>query len=536
MKHKDLRLLLSLGSSRKLLVGSILAAIITTSIVITNAHLIGKLIAGIITGRDLVGLWLLQLIALFIFRAFFLSYFESWSSTQATVAKAELRNSITNSLADLEKFSPSELTQVLIKGINSLDIYLGRFIPQLVQAIVMPFTVIISIALLDPLSAVIAIFTIPLIPLFGALIGKFTDDAVRRKWNSLGVLARYFEDSVRGYVTLRIFGREKSQSHRIQDMGGQFTRETMKVLRISFLSALVLEIAATISVALIAVSIGLRMIDSHLAFVTGLTVLILAPEVYLPLRNSASLFHASADGSEVLEKVAALEQSKPAMILQIKRDFANCNSLAWQDWELKLDENFHSRLPGAGIHKGETMLIHGPSGIGKSTFAKFLLGARASNSILIDNQPLRPEEIDSYQQQIAWIPQLPFLAPGNIRDQFILVNKKITDPEILDALAEVSLDLRDMPAGLDTPVGSGAEKSGSLSGGQLRKIAVARALLRRSLVIIADEPTADLDAESSAIVMRALRARKDSALICITHDEEIAQIGDHILSFEQVAS
>lgn len=536
MKPKNLRLLLSQSSSRKLFVASFFAAFISSAVIICNSILTANVVVGIISHHPKTMTWIGVLSALFVFRSVFISSFESWCSSQASAIKKELRERTTTSLQSLAVQSPSEISQLLVKGTNFLDVYLGRYIPQMAQAAITPISVIVTLAILDPISAVIAIFTIPLIPLFGALIGRFTQDAVSKKWKSLGTLSRYFEDSLRGFVTLKIFGRHKTQSARIQEMGDQYTKETMQVLRISFLSALVLELAATISVALIAVGIGLRLVDSHISFLTGLSVLILAPEVYFPLRNAASLFHASADGEEVLNKLSAYEHTKKPENTKVEGRFENSKRISWRQWHFTTPENVHSYLPEYEISTGEVALIIGPSGIGKTSFAKILLGENFDTQIEIDGKPLMPGEVENYQQRIAWIPQHPFLAPGNVRDQFRFIQSDISDSHIIEALKEVLLDVKDLSNGLDTLVGGGEEKGSELSGGQIRKIAVARALLRDPLLILADEPTADLDSESSRSVMRTLRTRTESALICITHDVELAQETDRILKIESINS
>ena len=318
-----MRLLLSRGSSRKLFLASAFAAPISAAIVIANALLLGAIIVGVIYKHPDTLHWIVVLAGLWIFRAVFTAYFENWCSTKASEIKNELRTSTTSALGEIEPLSPSELSGLLIRGANSLDIYLGRFLPQLFTAVGIPVAVIGAIFFLDPLSAVIAILTLPLIPFFGTLIGRYTSDSVSKKWRSLGSLSRYFEDSLQGFLTLKVFGRHLSQGERIQKMGDQYTDETMSVLKISFLSALVLELAATISVALIAVSVGLRLVDGKISFIHGLTVLILAPEVYFPLRNAASLFHASADGTEILEKLREVESTKAPIVQQVKRDFSS---------------------------------------------------------------------------------------------------------------------------------------------------------------------------------------------------------------------
>ena len=439
-------------------------------------------------------------------------------------------------MGEIEPLSPSELSGLLIKGANSLDIYLGRFLPQLFSAALIPIAVIATIFFLDPLSAVIAVLTLPLIPFFGALIGRYTSDSVSRKWKSLGSLSRYFEDSLQGFLTLRIFGRHRSQGERIQKMGDQYTDETMSVLKVSFLSALVLELAATISVALIAVSIGLRLVDGKISFIHGLTVLILAPEVYFPLRNAASLFHASADGTEILERLQEVELTKAPFIQQEERDFSTAQLIEWDRWQLDIPGVAQSTIASAAVKRGEALFIVGESGIGKTSFAENLLGVHFDCEIRIDSVPLRQEHVSDFQRNLGWIPQLPQLAPGSIREQFQLVAPEITDAEIAASLAELSLPISELPLGLDSTLGGSDEKSAQLSGGQLRKVAVARALIRSPFLIIADEPTADLDSQSAVAIMSALRraVSQGAALICITHEIDIAGKSDRVIAVERV--
>jgi ABC-type transport system involved in cytochrome bd biosynthesis fused ATPase/permease subunit len=536
VKTKDMRLLLSRGSSRKLFLAVALAAPISAAIVIANALLLGAIIVGVIYKHPHTFQWILVLAWLWIVKAVFTAYFENWCSNKASEIKRELRASTTSTIGEIEPISPSELSGLLIKGANALDIYLGRFLPQLFSAAVIPVTVIATIFFLDPLSSIIAVFTIPLIPFFGALIGRYTSDSVSKKWRSLGSLSRYFEDSLQGFLTLRIFGRHRSQGERIQKMGDQYTDETMSVLKISFLSALVLELAATISVALIAVSVGLRLVDGKISFIHGLTVLILAPEVYFPLRNAASLFHASADGTEILDRLGEVESTQSPRIQQVERDFSNAQSIHWDRWQLDIPGVAQSTIAAAGVKRGEALFIVGESGIGKTSFAENLLGVHFDCDLTIDSALLKPEHVSDFQRHLGWIPQLPQLAPGSIREQFQLVAPKITDAEIVASLAELSLAISELPSGLDSILGGSDEKSAQLSGGQIRKVAVARALIRSPFLIIADEPTADLDSQSCVAIMSALRraVTQGSALICITHDRDIAGESDRVIAVERV--
>lgn len=537
MKSNDLRLLLSLSGSRRLFIGALLGAFVSTFIVIANALLIGALIVGIIYRHPSNEKYVIAFTALWIFRALFTSNFEYWCSSQAALFKREIRTSISSIPSYSKKLSPAELTGILIKGSNSLDIYLGRFLPQMLGAIIVPFAVIFTIFLLDPLSAAITFVTLPLIPIFGALIGKYTSDSVSKKWRSLGTLSKYFEDSLQGFLTLKIFGRNRTQGERIKSMGDQYTDETMKVLKISFLSALVLELAATISAALIAVEIGLRLVEGHISFITGLTVLILAPEVYFPLRNAATLFHASADGTEILSRIQEMESSRIEKIDQVEKDFSHSSSLSWDDWQLNIPGVIHSSIPGAGIARGESLFILGDSGIGKSSFAENLLGIHGDIQVRVDEKILLKTQVSALQENLGWIPQIPQLAPGTVRDQFNLVRPGISDEEIVDICQRLSLSLDELPFGLDTRLGGAQEKSSQLSGGQIRKIAVARALIRKPFLIIADEPTADLDSKSADSIMRALReaVSQGAALICITHERDFLAPSDRTLEVQRVS-
>ena len=511
MKSKELRLLLSLGSSRKLLFGAIVGAIINTSIAIGNAFLIAAIIVGLIYEHPSVASHILFLGLLWGFRAIFTSQFERWASVEAATLKAALRTQVLSSSQSVTAIPSSQLTTLLIKGANSLDIYLARFLPQIFGASFTPLAVIITIAFLDTTSALIALFTLPLIPIFGALIGKYTSDAVTAKWKSLGTLSKYFEDSLRGIYTLAIFGRHKTQSTRIEEMGERYTDETMKVLRISFLSALVLELAATISVALIAVSIGIRLVNSSMEFFPALAVLVLAPEVYFPLRNAASLFHASADGGAALSELSELSSKKPTSA-RGNRSITSVESILWNSWRAPFGPG---SLASHNLKSGEVLVLRGGSGLGKTTFLNSLLALNESSTASINGIAASEIESSSLFPQIGWIPQNPSLISGSIRDLFTMVRPDFSEADIGEVLEKVGLSPSSLPDGIDTAIGGLGEKSGHLSGGQKRRIAIARAIAINPSLIIADEPTADLDPASAAEILHLLSATAVNGAIVI---------------------
>jgi ABC-type transport system involved in cytochrome bd biosynthesis fused ATPase/permease subunit len=537
VKSTNLRLLLQRGGSRRLFFVSVLGATIWSAIIVVSALVLARVIVAVIN-VDTSAISLIGLLAgLWAFRAIFQSGFEYLCSRQAVSIKQQIRSEVTSALETFAHVPPSIISTLLVKGLNSLDIYLGRFLPQLIFASVTPFVVITTLFFLDPLSGFIAVFTLPLIPIFGALIGKYTAETVGKKWRTLGSLSAYFEDSLRGFVTLKIFGRHKSQGQRIKEMGDRYTQETMKVLKISFLSALALELCATISVALIAVSVGLRLVDSKMEFTTALAVLILAPEVYFPLRNAASLFHASADGTEALEQLTGLQRKKSEDFEQVTVDFSEVDSISWNQWGLHITGRSPCSIAPQTINSGEIHFIVGESGIGKSTFALNLLGIRNDAGVTVrakgHDHVLDGSLKSSWFKTIGWVPQQPQLAHGTLRHQFQLIVPTIDDAAITKMLARCGLVTTDLPNGLETHLGAAGESSNAASGGQIRKIAIARALISRPQVLIADEPTADLDSESADKVMKTLRgyATSGSVVICITHDVSIIRTQDSKQSF-----
>ena len=533
MKSSDLRLLLSRGGSRRVLFVAIAAALLWSAAIVVSALILSSLITDIINGERSVPTLLIYLACAWGFRAIFQSTFEFWCSRQAVRIKQELRSEVTGSLDVYSNIPASHMSVLLVKGLNSLDIYLGRFVPQMFFASITPVIVISTILILDPLSGLIAIVTLPLIPIFGALIGKYTADSVAKKWQTLGSLSKYFEDSLRGFVTLKIFGRHSSQSVRIKEMGDRYTEETMKVLRISFLSALALELCATISVALIAVSIGIRLVDDQISFGHALAVLILAPEVYFPLRNAASLFHASVDGTQALAELSAIRNMAEKKVDQVQHDFSSLSELAWEKWSLNVPRRINSTIDAGQLNGGDIHFIVGESGIGKTSFAMNLLGVGKTAKVYADAIELSPAYQESWFKVIGWIPQNPALASGTVRKQFTLVDSSLRDEVITTLLKKCGLPLSDLPQGLDTPLANASEGGSAASGGQIRKIAIARALAAKPRVIIADEPTADLDQESSNQVLATLReyAANGAIVICVSHDLSLLEKGDSTSTF-----
>jgi ABC-type transport system involved in cytochrome bd biosynthesis fused ATPase/permease subunit len=523
MKSKDLRLLLSMGSSRRLFFGALIVALINTALVITHAFLIAHLIVALIDSSPDISSRISQVALLWFFRAFYISSFDRWASFEASALKNALRSSIVDSPEVLAGTPSTHLSTLLIKGGNSLDIYLARFLPQLFGAVITPIAVIAALFIQDRISGLIALFTIPLIPLFGALIGKYTEEAVSKKWQSLGVLGKYFEDSLRGIHTLALFSRVKSQSLRIREMGDRYTEETMKVLRVSFLSALVLELAATISVALIAVSIGIRLVSGSINFLPALAILVLAPEVYFPLRNAASLFHASADGTAALSELNEIQKTNPGTLDNGSTPIEAIVQVQWSQWSSPFGGG---ELASAAVKSGDVVIIRGGSGLGKTTFLNSFLGYGDSSHLKINTVMASEIERDNLRREIGWIPQSPVLISGTVRQLFQFLNEKVSDVEIEKVLGRVGLKLDQLSAGLDTQIGGSGEKVAALSGGQIRRIAIARALSINPSLVIADEATADLDPQSAEEILHILGDLASAGAIVLA----VLHAPDHVIA------
>jgi ABC-type transport system involved in cytochrome bd biosynthesis fused ATPase/permease subunit len=539
MKSLNLRLLLSKSSSRRLFIVSIIGTGVSLLLTLSHAFLIAAIVVGLIESHSGVSQKIVLLALVWIGRSVFTSSFEFWCSRQAIRIKKEIRSSITSQVEELSTISASALSQTLIKGLNALDIYYGRFIPQMISASVTPFIIIIVIWYFDPLSAFIALATIPLIPLFGALIGKFTSEAVAAKWQTLGTLSGYFEDSLRGFITLRLFGRAESQHNRIQEMGSKNTYETMKVLRISFLSSFALELAATLSVAVIAVTVGVRLVGSGITFISALTILLLAPEVYFPLRNAATLFHASADGADALNEISKLQGSVVPRHASIKKDFSQVTAIEWGAGVLDISADRGAEIEAGSVRKGEILFIRGISGSGKTTFALSLLAQRVDIPIHVVIQSktylLEPGDRLQWLRRVGWVSQSPQFAPGSIREQFLSLHTKLSDASIASLLSQCGLDTTDLSDGLSTHIGGFGEKSDHVSGGQLRKIALARALAGSPTILVADEPTADCDEFSANLIMKQLRKFSEAGgiVIVITHDSSLIHYEDKSVTIQE---
>jgi thiol reductant ABC exporter CydD subunit len=441
--------------------------------------------------------------------------------------------------ASLDGAESSELSTLAVTGVDALEATFARYLPQVVLAIVVPVAVLALVASIDLTSAGIMLLTLPLVPVFMWLIGRYTEHRTRERWEALAQLAHHFADVVRGLPTLRAFNRSRAQAEQIELVSDRYREATMGSLRVAFLSGTVLELAATIGVALVAVTVGVRLVEGGIGFRAGLIVLVLAPELYLPIRNVAAQFHASADGAAVAGRLLDLVEAPPAVAVPRRR--REVPDLATASIRLeRVSFSYRGRGRPAldevdlDLEPGASLALVGPSGAGKSTIASLLLrlAEPTAGRVLGGGLDVADFEPEAWRRQLAWLPQQPSLLRATVTE-----NIRLADPaaglervEAAAALAGADGFVEALPDGYETLVGDGGRP---LSAGQARRLALARAFLRDAPLMILDEPTAHLDPESAERVTAAIDGyRGRCTLLLITHQPELAAHCDRIVRIE----
>jgi len=502
--HLDRRILGLAHSHRASLMVSVAFGWLGGVVTVVQAWLLAHIIARVfIGGADLVAMkpslgWLLAAIVV---RAVLSWAVDAAAARAAAGVKHEIRSRVFASLMDQGPVAAGrrrtgELVTLLTDGVEALDGYIASYLPQLVLAGVIPLTVAAVVLSRDLLSGVVLILSAPLIPVFMVLIGSLADARSRRQWLDMARLSATFLDTIQGLTTLKVLGRSRSQIEAIGRASEAFRSSSMAVLRIAFLSALVLELVATLSVAVVAVEIGLRLLGGRLTFESAFFVLVLAPEFYLPMRRLGAAFHSGLAGVAASARLFEIlnEEGPPARPvaehpMPARPSFAVEEvSFAYPSERTALDRvSLH-------IDAGETVALVGPSGAGKSTVARLLLRFVEPDSGRLTVDGIDAAEIDPevWRAAVAWVPQHPHIFADTIEENLRLARHEATADEVTTALraARAEAFVAAMPDGLITQVG---EDGAKLSGGQARRLALARAFLADAPVLVLDEPAEDLD-------------------------------------------
>jgi ATP-binding cassette subfamily C protein CydCD len=520
---------------------------LTTGLIIAQATLLATVIAGVFidgdSPSDVAGL-LIWLAVIALARGLVSAGFESSGRFGAARVMSELRRKLSERLLLVNPGTArddhsGELVASAVDGVEALEAYFARYLPQVVLAATVPIAILVWVFPHDWQSALILGITAPLIPVFMVLIGMLTEGRTRRRWSMLSRLSSHFLDLVAGLQTLRAYGRADAQAQSIADVGERYRRETMGALRVGFLSSLVLELLAMTGVALVAATIGIQLASGDLGLEAGLIVLLLAPEMYMPLRELGNQFHASADGMVAAESIfEVLDQ--PAVV-EAPATPVPAPSPGERGLEIEgLDVTFPGRgkvLDGLdlSIAPGETVGLVGPSGGGKSTLVSLILRLAGPGSGRISCGGIDLDSIDprDWRRQLVWVPQRPTLFKGSLAWNLRLFEPEADDDTLNKAVTEAGLEelVAALPEGLDTPVGDGGRR---LSVGQAQRVALARALISRAPMVLLDEPTAHLDRESEATVARAIeRLTSERTALLVSHRRKAIAGADRILELRE---
>ena len=472
-----------------------------------------------------------------------------FSARAAAKVQLELRSQLLDHLAE----QPAEvrahthlatLSQLAASGLNALDAYFARYVPELIRAALVTPVLIAAIALADPLSAVAILATIPCIPVFMILIGRVTERAQSRRWDALTNLARGYAEIVEGLATLKIFGRARRQAERIRTITEEHRASTMGVLRYSFLSGFALELLASIAVALVAVSIGVRLVNREMLLQTGIFALLLAPEAYLPLRQVGAQFHAAADGLSASNAVLdVLDEDADASPLRSESSSSGAQSDGLKISGLTLEREGRIVVRGLDLvaAPGSFTVLSGPSGAGKSSILAAIRGSlRPAAGTISCGGTQWGETRAERAVSIAWSGQGAMLFGGTVRDNLSLGESAGASDDLLHRALELAA-LRSRP-GDDHPVDGELrlddrinELGHGISGGQAQRLALARAIVRHWVVgtplILLDEPTSALDEDTEARIVASLRelASRGAVVVAVSHREALWEAADQHL-------
>jgi ATP-binding cassette subfamily C protein CydD len=521
---------------RRHLAATAVCGVVITAAAIACAVLLAHLLAGIISEPDTrtLGHWsnaLWILLALWTVRVVAQWVQARLSQRGATAAIADLSGEL---LAGVTALPPRELAArhdeaavLVTRGLDGLRPYYTRYLPAVIQAAVLTPAAVVTMAYYDAQAAVIVLVALPLVPLFMVLIGLVTAERSAAALKAMTTLQSRLLDLISGIPTLRALGRADGPEHRITALAEAHRRSTMATLRITFLSSLVLELLATLGVALVAVSVGLRLVYGEIDLAAGLTALLLAPEVFWPLRRVGAEFHAAQDGRTARAKALALLDGAARSPAGGRTPTSTSIHLETISVAARNGDAPH-RL-SADVEPGTVTVLTGGNGAGKSTALHALLGlvVPTSGRVLVGGHDIAELDPRQWWGQIAWLPQRPALIPGTLRQNLELFGP-IADLEVACRQAAFDEVLAAMPDGLATVIG---RDGAGLSLGQRQRLALARTFGAKRPILLLDEPTAHLDGVRERHVLQSIReiAGDGASVLVVGHRESVRAIGDRVI-------
>ncbi|MFI0810871.1 thiol reductant ABC exporter subunit CydD [Streptomyces echinatus] len=545
MKPIDPRLLRYARATRFFLAAVVGLGAVGAGLVIAQAMLVAEIVVGAFQhGQSAAGLStpLLLLAAVAVGRSIVAWLTERAAHRASAAVKSELRGRLLDRAAALgpgwlSGQRTGSLVTLATRGVDALDDYFSRYLPQLGLAVVVPVAVLARIVTEDWVSAAIIVGTLPLIPVFMMLIGWATQSRMDRQWQLLSRLSGHFLDVVAGLPTLKVFGRAKAQAASIRRITGEYRQATLRTLRIAFLSSFALELLATLSVALVAVTIGMRLVHGDMDLYVGLVILVLAPEAYLPLRQVGAQYHAAAEGLAAAQQIfAVLETAVPVS----GTGAVPAGAVTFEEVGVRYPGRSSDAVTGVSfsVEPGETVALVGPSGAGKSTLLSVLLGfvRPTEGRVRIGGADLGDLDLAEWRSRVAWVPQRPHLYAGTIAENVRLARPEADDGAVRRALRDAgALEFVEaLPEGAGTVLG---EDGAGLSAGQRQRLALARAFLADRPVLLLDEPTAALDGATEGEVVAAVRRLvAGRTVLLVVHRPALLGVADRVVRLEGTGS
>jgi ATP-binding cassette subfamily C protein CydD len=519
--------------------------VLTGVLVVAQAHFLSQVINAVFIDGQTVGQVAdgLRLLLLVIAGRALLGFVSDLAASRAArQVKRGLRQRYFNHLLKLgpgytRGERSGELANTATEGIESLDAYFSQYLPQLFLTMLLPLVVVGAVFSADFLSGLVLLLTAPILPMFMILIGKLAEAQTKKQWKSLSHLSAHFLDVMQGLTTLKLFGRSQFQKITIHQVSERFRQTTMGVLRIAFLSALVLEMGATLSTAIVAVETGLRLLYSQMSFQSAFFVLLLAPEFYLPFRLLGTKFHTGMSASAAAQRIfEVLETPAPAPVGKFYPMLAH-SVIRFKDVHYAYDDGQRPALNGVSfeIRPGQKVALVGPSGAGKSTVAQLLLRfiETRQGEISVGGTPLDAFVVQGWREQVAWVPQHPYLFSGTIAENIRLSRPDATLAEVIKAAQQARAHdfIEALPEGYETVIG---ERGAGLSGGEAQRISLARAFLKNAPLLILDEATSNLDPENEALIIEATgQLMQGRTVLIIAHRLSTVGKADQIVVMEQ---